>query len=43
MYHVDVVGLGGRGMDCVKMILTERDDCVITAVCDVYDDASWMV
>ena len=37
-FRIGVVGLGGRGMGHVHGILTERDDTVITAVCDVYED-----
>jgi len=37
-FRVGVIGLGGRGMGHVHGILTERDDTVITAVCDVYED-----
>ncbi len=37
-YNVGVIGLGGRGRNHVEVTLTERDDVVITAVCDIYDD-----
>lgn len=37
-FRLGVIGLGSRGEWHVKDILTERDDCVITAVCDVYED-----
>ena len=37
-FRVGVIGLGGRGMGHIHGILTERDDTVITAVCDVYED-----
>jgi predicted dehydrogenase len=33
-FKVGVIGLGGRGMGHINGILTERDDTVITAVCD---------
>ena len=37
-YRVGVIGLGGRGMGHIHGILTERDDTIVTAVCDVYED-----
>ncbi|MBQ9996224.1 MAG: Gfo/Idh/MocA family oxidoreductase, partial [Clostridia bacterium] len=37
-YRVGVIGLGGRGMGHVHGIMTERDDVIVTAVCDVYED-----
>lgn len=37
-YRVGVVGLGGRGMGHMHGIMTERDDVIVTAVCDVYED-----
>ncbi len=37
-YRVGVIGLGGRGFWHVHDILTERDDVVITCLCDVYED-----
>ena len=37
-FRVGVIGLGGRGMGHIHGILTERDDTVITAVCDTYED-----
>ena len=37
-FRVGVIGLGGRGMGHVHGILTERDDVIVTAVCDVYED-----
>ena len=37
-FRVGVIGLGGRGMGHVHGILTERDDVVVTAVCDTYED-----
>lgn len=37
-YRVGVIGLGGRGMGHMHGILTEREDTVVTAVCDVYED-----
>ena len=37
-FRVGVVGLGGRGMGHLHGILTERDDTVVTAVCDTYED-----
>ncbi len=37
-FRVGVIGLGGRGQGHVEVILTERDDTVITAVCDTYQD-----
>lgn len=37
-FRVGVIGLGMRGMAHVKDILTEREDTVITAVCDLYED-----
>jgi len=37
-FRLGVIGLGMRGMMHVTDILTERDDTVITAVCDLYDD-----
>lgn len=36
--RLGIIGLGMRGMMHVKDILTERDDTVITAVCDIYED-----
>ena len=38
IFKVGVIGLGMRGMAHVKDILTERDDVVISAVCDLYED-----
>lgn len=38
IYKVGVIGLGGRGYGHIQGILTERDDTVVTAVCDVYED-----
>ncbi len=37
-YRVGVIGLGGRGMGHIHGIMTERDDVIVTAVCDVYED-----
>ena len=37
-YRVGVIGLGGRGFGHIHGILTERDDTIVTAVCDVYED-----
>lgn len=37
-FRVGVIGLGGRGMGHMYGILTERDDVIVTAVCDVYED-----
>ncbi|MBQ4355013.1 MAG: Gfo/Idh/MocA family oxidoreductase [Clostridia bacterium] len=38
IFRVGVIGLGGRGHGHVRGILTERDDTIVTAVCDVYED-----
>ena len=38
IYKVGVIGLGGRGYGHIQGILTERDDTVVTAVCDIYED-----
>ncbi|MBP0990731.1 MAG: Gfo/Idh/MocA family oxidoreductase, partial [Oscillospiraceae bacterium] len=37
-YRIGVIGLGGRGFCNIEGVLTERDDVVITAVCDEYED-----
>ena len=37
-YRIGVIGLGSRGFGHIEGILTERDDTVITAVCDIYQD-----
>jgi len=37
-FKVGVIGLGGRGIGHISGILTERDDTIVTAVCDVYED-----
>lgn len=37
-FRVGVIGLGNRGTEHVKNILTEREDVVVTALCDVYQD-----
>ncbi|MBE6616988.1 MAG: gfo/Idh/MocA family oxidoreductase [Ruminococcaceae bacterium] len=37
-FRVGVIGLGSRGFGHIQGILTERDDTVITAVCDIYQD-----
>lgn len=37
-YRVGVVGLGRRGLSHIKTILTQRDDVIVTALCDVYED-----
>ena len=37
-FRVGVIGLGKRGTWHLTDILTERDDVVVTAVCDVYED-----
>ena len=38
IYRVGVIGVGSRGYGHIQGILTERDDTVVTAVCDVYED-----
>lgn len=37
-FRLGVIGLGMRGMMHLKDILTERDDTVVTAVSDLYED-----
>ncbi len=37
-FRVGLIGLGGRGDGHLQGILTERDDVVVTAVCDLYED-----
>lgn len=37
-FRLGIIGLGCRGMMHIDGILTERDDVVITAVCDLYED-----
>ncbi len=37
-YRIGVIGLGSRGFGHIEGILTERDDTVVTAVCDIYQD-----
>ncbi len=37
-FRLGIIGLGCRGMMHIKDILTERDDVIITAVCDIYSD-----
>lgn len=38
IFRVGVIGLGLRGLEHVRVNLTERENVIITAVCDVYDD-----
>lgn len=37
-FRVGQIGLGGRGMGHLSGIFCERDDVVVTYVCDVYED-----
>lgn len=37
-FRVGFIGCGNRGMGHLEGILTERDDTVVTWVCDVYED-----
>ncbi len=37
-FRVGQIGLGGRGMGHLAGIFCERDDVVVTYVCDVYED-----
>jgi len=37
-FRLGIIGLGCRGMMHIKDILTEREDVIITAVCDIYED-----
>ncbi|MBE6541526.1 MAG: Gfo/Idh/MocA family oxidoreductase [Ruminococcaceae bacterium] len=37
-FRVGIIGLGSRGHTHVVDILAERDDVVVTALCDVYED-----
>lgn len=37
-FRVGVIGLGGRGRGHIRHTLAGRDDVVVTAVCDVYED-----
>ncbi len=37
-YRVGLIGLGSRGMEHLRGILTERDDVYVSYVCDVYED-----
>lgn len=37
-FRVGVIGLGGRGHGHAEWILAERDDVVVTALCDIYED-----
>jgi len=37
-FRVGLIGLGPRGYDHLRGILTERDDTVVTWVCDVFAD-----
>ena len=37
-FKVGFIGCGNRGMGHLQGILTERDDTVVTWVCDVYED-----
>lgn len=38
MIRVGLIGLGQRGSNILKQVLLERDDVVVTAVSDVYQD-----
>jgi len=37
-FRVGVIGLGGRGRGHIRHTLAGRDDVIVTAVCDVYED-----